>query len=127
MSGDLLGDVESFVLRHIHSTEQLEILLLLSSQLERDWTVAEVYRELKTNPNSIGQRLEELARSGFLAATATNPPGYRFVPSALVDSRCLQQLGMLYRDRKHRIIELIYRKPSSAILSFAEAFRWRKD
>ena len=46
----LSADVERFVAEHIHSVEQLEVLLLVQRTHPREWTAAQIVAELRTAP-----------------------------------------------------------------------------
>src|SRR5688572_26691650 len=62
----LSEETERLIQQHIHSVEQLEVLLLLRDRRDRAWTAAEVSRELRTISSSAAQRLSDLVRRGFL-------------------------------------------------------------
>ena len=120
-------EVQRFLFQHISSTEQLEVLLMLSRHPSQVWTAAGVYACLKTNMESISRHLQEFRRRGLLVLEKEDPPAYRFKTG---DANCLQildQLRVIYRTEMHRVIDVIYSKPSAAAQSFADAFRLRKD
>ena len=125
MPGKIPEDVERFLLQQIWSTEQLEVLLVVASQPEREWTVEEVYEVVKTQPGSIARHLQEFQHRGFLRASS-QPPSYQFVSNDAHRAETLRKLAAIYRSELHRVIEVIYSKPSPAVQSFADAFRIRR-
>ena len=53
MSGRGIPDrVRRFVSAHIHSVEEMDILLLLRQHRDRDWSADEVAKELRSAPHS---------------------------------------------------------------------------
>ncbi len=125
--GDIPSDVQRFIAKHIDATDQIEVLLLLASQPERTWTAEEVHRVVMTNVGSASVRLQDFCTKGFLTATSTQPPAYQFAPKEPEWADILRQLAPIYRQQMHRVISLIYSKPSTVVRSFADAFRLRKD
>jgi hypothetical protein len=57
----LSGRVQQFVVRYINSIDQLEMLLLLAHNPEKDWTAEQIARALFTERESAATRLDELA------------------------------------------------------------------
>jgi hypothetical protein len=53
----LPAELVRFIHEHIHSVEQLEVLLLLRENPERWWSPEEVSQALRTIPSSASQRL----------------------------------------------------------------------
>jgi predicted secreted protein len=108
--------------RHIHSVEQLEVLLLLRAAPDKTWTAAEVARALVTQVDSAGQRLADL--EGRKLAKA-HDDAFRYCADAAMD-RAVGELAEAYATRRTRVVAMIFSKPGDAILGFSEAFRFRK-
>jgi hypothetical protein len=106
-------DVRRFVLAHLNSVEQLEVLLLLRGAPEREWTADAVGRALYTSPAAAAaQRLADLA-AGQLLATHTGPePVYRYAPADDARRQLIDRLADAYRERRVAFITLIYSKPN---------------
>ena len=77
MSSDISAPIDQFIIEHIDSLEQLEVLLLLAAHPEKGWTVAAVYEQIKSSPTSVTLRLEDLSARGFLEKRG-DPALYRF-------------------------------------------------
>lgn len=105
--------------------EQLEILLLLSSQPERDWSPEAVFTTIQSSQASVAQRLQEFLEKGFL--TQTDPPLVRYAPKNQALAAAARALAVAYKQKRVKVIELIYRKPVDDVQSFADAFKLRKD
>jgi hypothetical protein len=125
VSSDISEPVQRFVAAHISSIELLEVLLLLRRTASRDWTAAEVAREIGSSVMSIQDRLGILAAQGFLAARESGDElRYRYAPSSEESARIIDDLARAYKERRLRVIGLIYEKPPpSDIQSFSDAFR----
>ena len=127
MSGESLpSTVRDFLVRYIRSLEQLEVLLLLRNDPERCWTPEEVYEAVRSSVPSIRERLEELAKTGFLTKNQEQPPIFRYAPNAEL-SRAVDDTAEAYRIWRVRVIETIFSAESDPLRSFSDAFRFRKE
>lgn len=120
----LPSTVTSFIRDHISSIEQLEVLLLLRSDDGRIWQAAEISAELKTTPDSVSQRLDDLERDGLVGRT---DGGFRFEAGPL--AAAVGDLAACYSTHRVAVIETIFsvdREPDS-VRSFADAFRVRRE
>ncbi len=123
--GSITPELRQFINRCVSSVEQLEILRLLSSQPGRAFTVADVFREVRSSEKSIEASLEGFCRSDLLTA---EPGGqYRFNPKTPELGQAVAELMRTYRERRVAVIELIYSKPGDTIQDFADAFKLRKE
>jgi DNA-binding MarR family transcriptional regulator len=119
--------VKRFLAANIHSIEQLEVLLLLRETEGREWSVPEVSGELRSTPQSIKNRLEDLASRTFLVVKEIEATRrYRYSPSTDEDRRLIDGLADAYKERRLTVINLIYARPERDALSFAEAFKIMK-
>lgn len=116
--------VERFIGRYIVSVEQLEILLLLRRNAEKDWSPEEVARELATSSDSAVVRLSDLREAGLVAAVGRQ---FRYEPSSNDLRQAVDDLADSYGRRRVTVIGLIFAKPPDAIRSFAEAFRLKEE
>jgi hypothetical protein len=120
-------NVTAFLAAHIDSVLQLEILLLLQAQPQRDWTSTDVAQELRIDAAWSSGQLEGLAAAGLLAATGGTPPAYRYAPKTAELDDAVKGLARAYEDRRVTVIGMIFSKPLDKIRSFADAFRIRKE
>jgi hypothetical protein len=120
-------DVQQFILAHVNSVEQLEVLLLLRAQPQCDWDAAAVGRALYTPPAAADMRLADLHARGLLARKGEAVPLYRYAPNPAELDGLIGRLADLYRERRVSVITLIYSKPHDQVRAFADAFKLRKD
>jgi hypothetical protein len=112
-------DVRAFILAHIGSVEQLEVLLLVRRERARAWNGPEIARELRIHETSAGMRLEDLAARGLLVREADR---FRYDPPGDVE-RVIGNLARTYAELRVGVINLIFSKPVDRIRTFADAFK----
>jgi hypothetical protein len=120
---DIPADVRRFIVDHVHSVEQLEILLLLHRHPARWWTASDVNAEIRTSLASADDRLRDLAERGLAGVDAGTPPRYRFAPAEGATAVLVSRVAETYREHRVSVVTLIYSKPSDAVRDLAEAFR----
>jgi hypothetical protein len=122
-AGGIPHAVRGFVGAHIESVGQLEVLLLLHSRRDEDWTAGAVQRELRVAPEAAASRLADLRTRGLVKE---EPAGtYRYAPTSEL-APVVDALAEAYAARKVSVIKLIYSKPSEQVTTFADAFRFRR-
>lgn len=121
--GELSAEVSRFIAEHIDAAEQLDILLLLHREPEREWTARDVSQAIYTVPASATLRLEGLTAAGFLASTGGGDPCYRYAPRSDELRGRVDVLAEAYRADRVAVIKLIFARPPSPVQSFADAFR----
>jgi hypothetical protein len=124
-SAELSAVVQQFVLRHIDSIEQLEVLLLLRAQPGRAFTAVEVSRDLRTAPASADRRMASLAESGLLAAEGSG--AYRYAPRTGELDAAAGELAEAYSVRRIAVTTLVYSRPLDQVRTFADAFKIREE
>lgn len=121
----LPDDVERFIAQHLENLEQLEILLLLRSQREREFSPREVTAELRLGPDSASTWLSDMAARGFLAAHG-DPPRYQFLPDRGETERVIGELARCYSERRVTVITQIFSPRTDSVRGFADAFKLRR-
>jgi hypothetical protein len=121
-------EVKRFIHSTINSVEQLEVLLFLMSNPERDWSADEVSERIRSTPESVASKLEDLYAARLLTVTRGPVPVYCYKPnSEALAQEVAESLDRAYKEGKDTIIQLIFSRPLSNIRVFADAFRIRKD
>ena len=114
-------ELEAFVGRHLHSTAELEVLLLLHRSRTEVWTPERAAVALRMPVAWTAEQLVKMEQAGLAAADGA---GYRYLADGS-SAPVVEQLAIAYRDRKTRVVSLIYSAGSDAE-SFADAFRIRR-
>lgn len=117
---DVPERVKNFIFEHVDSVEQLEILLLLNAQRDKSWTVQALSDEMRSNPQSIEQRLKRWLSLGLISETGGS--SYIFSPPDPSVEDVIRVLADNYRVQRHRVLELIF-SPMKMARDFASAFR----
>jgi DNA-binding MarR family transcriptional regulator len=120
--------LQQFILNHINSVEQLEILLMLAGDPSAARTPEEIARMLFTQPQSVATRLDELAAAGLvcLKKDAERENAYVYMPRRPELAAAVAELTNEYPKYRVSIINLIFSKPIDRIRTFADAFRFTK-
>ena len=120
-------DLESFVLDKIDSVAQLEALLLLRANPEKDWSARALAGRLYISDEQTAELLLVLGAHGFIAVNAHDPSLFRFQPATSELAHMLDRLAEIYAKHLVPVTNLIHSKPKPRIQEFADAFRLRKD
>lgn len=124
---DIPDKIRQFIAKHINSVEQLEALLLLHSDTNKQWSADTLANELRINPQWAAMRLKNLCVQGFLTVQESDPSLYQFNTDSPDLIHLINLLRKIYTERRVTVINLIYSKPLDNIHIFAEAFRFKKD
>ena len=123
MANEVTARAKDFIARHIHSVEQLEVLLLVRAAPDRDWTANDISRALVTARDTALVRLEDLEQRGL---TQRSGEGWRYAAAGQV-ARAVDDVAAAYASRRFTVVELIFSKPSDQASVFADAFRVRRE
>lgn len=123
-------ELKAFVLDHVDSVEQLEVLLLLREKRESCWTAAEVSRELRSSAESVANRLKGLLAKKLLIQigelTLVDERVYQYQPQSEKLDFLVGRLAEMYRTRRFTVMNVIFSKPAESIRTFADAFKIKK-
>ena len=131
MSDDQIPkQVRSFIADRIDSVVQLEVLLLLFAQPQRQFTAADIGRELRINVAWAEGQLRVLCDRELLACTPPPAATYHYAPRTPELDQAVRGLAAAYADYRVTVTSLIFAKPerpADPIRSFADAFRIRRE
>lgn len=123
-SSGLPADIERFIVQHIDSVEQLEVLLMLADHPGRTWSAAQIAEEMRGNASSVAMRLEVLHALGLVErAGDPHEARYRYAPRTEEQRRAVRGLASAYQERRVSVINVIFSTPSDSVRAFADAFR----
>ena len=124
---DIPQHVRDFVIAHIDSVLQLEVLLMLFAQPDHGFGADDISRQMHLDAAWVAEQLAGLCAAGAL--TCTPPPNqvYRYQPARPEIDQAVRGLADAYAQRRVSVIGLIFSKPIDRLKSFADAFRLRKD
>ncbi|MGE3263181.1 MAG: hypothetical protein AB7K68_15480 [Bacteriovoracia bacterium] len=119
--------VKDFIHRCIDSVELLRVLLMIQADRNRDWTYEEINNELRSTQDSIRKRVADLVAKKVIAPGAVRDGKVRFIPFSSEIEELVMVLAGHYQLRPYKVIDVIFSRPSSAIQSFADSFRIKKE
>jgi hypothetical protein len=121
-------EVKRFIHSTINSVEQLEVLLFLMSNAEREWSAEEVSERIRSTPESVAPKLEDLYAARLLTVQRQTRPLYRYAPNSdALAQEVAESLDKAYKEGKDTVIQLIFSRPLSNIRIFADAFKIRRE
>ena len=129
---DLPEDVQRLLRDYIESYEQLELLLLLRTELD-PWTVEALSARLRIPASLVLLALDGLQRIGFVAARPLGAEKqYAYIAQNSGGEATLERLVQAYREHPIPILKqmsanAIERVRTAALRAFADAFILRKD
>jgi hypothetical protein len=126
VTSDIPTAVKILIVRCIDSVEQLESLLLVRSDPARSWTAPQVAGKLYAQAESVDRRLLSLVKAGLIRLEPDGA-GYRYAPDTESLDHTVGELAAAYRERKGRVIEVIFSKKDVQIQSIADAFRIKEE
>lgn len=104
-------DVEHFLDCYIRSVEQLDVLLLLADEPGRIWTAEQIGRHLRSQPNSVRQRLLTL-ETHRLVRSDRHSDTFRFDESDRHVATAVRDVAKVYKERRVSVISFIFSRPS---------------
>jgi DNA-binding MarR family transcriptional regulator len=120
---DLPPAVKQFIVQHVESLAQLEVLLYVRQNARHAVHPHELANTLALTPEMSSGILADLVRRGF----AVREDGcFRYQVTSEVD-HLIEELANAYRSLRIAVTNEIYSKPSEKVKTFAEAFRLRPD
>jgi len=108
---------------------QLEMLLMLKSESNVPRTSEQISQRLYVTERAAADQLVRLCRDGFLDCRkdADGLEWYQYKPVSPRLHGQVEELARDYAQRRVRLIEWLYSKPSSSVRNFAGAFRIRRS
>ncbi|HUF66366.1 MAG TPA: hypothetical protein VMM17_10380 [Gemmatimonadaceae bacterium] len=111
---------------HLGSIDEIEVLLAVFAKRGELMAPASVSAAAQKPEPVAREHLKQLAGRGFVVHHASDDAYSYPVRAAEVDE-AIEQLSRMYHQRPVTLIRALYDRPSTAVLSFADAFRLRRD
>ncbi len=130
---ELPEDVQRLLRDQIESYEQLELLLLLRTELDHPWTAEALSSRLRIPASLVVAALDELQTARLVEARPLGAARqYAYVPQSPHAEATLGRLVQAYREHpipvlKQMSANAIERVRTAALRTFADAFILRKD
>jgi DNA-binding HxlR family transcriptional regulator len=126
---DISEAAKALIRRCIRSVTDVETLLLLAREQGKTWRGEELSRALYLTAGAASEQLMHLEALGLVRSTLDEhgERWFRYAPSHPALHEQVAALATDYAQRRVRVIEYIYSRPSDSVHSFARAFKLRKE
>jgi DNA-binding MarR family transcriptional regulator len=115
-----------FIEECIDSVPQLETLLMMMDDPQRDWTAAEIAGRVYITREDAVRVLDALRRRGMIAPLEAGQ-AFRILLADEQRRALLEEVARSYRANLTRIATFIHEKPPASLKEFARAFTLKKD
>lgn len=120
------SEIKLFVRRYIGSMQQLEVLLVLASEPEREWTAEEIGKKVELHITAVTNRLLSLCVKGLACTEEKMFRTFRYCGDAIISDNAINELRSIHKEQPSKLIELIYSK-TEKLRDFSDAFRLKQD
>lgn len=119
-------ELRDLIDHHLGSIDEIEVLLAAFARRGELLSVSSVASAAQKSESVAWEHLQQLAGRGFLVHHESENAYSYPLRTADVD-QAIEQLSRMYHQRPVTLIKALYDRPSTAVLSFADAFRLRRD
>lgn len=120
---DIPDEVRWFIDEYIASIQQLEVLFVLTSAPESDWSVEAIDERLGIGAVAVTNRLINLLVKGLVTESGSRPAVYRYRPRTEMIARAVEQAGESYRKNRRQVVQIIAAKTDNQLRNFSDSFR----
>jgi hypothetical protein len=119
--------VLQFIAEKIDTVPQLEALLLLWENAQRDWSEQEVAARIYVSNEAAASILQALQRRQLVAITSGASAKYRYSTDWDPSGELMSEVAGTYRRHLVPLATYIHSRASSAVREFARAFDLKKE
>jgi predicted ArsR family transcriptional regulator len=120
-------DVTRFLETNIGSVDELEVLRVLSGDRGVEFDATVLAKGVQVPAEAISAHLDALERRGLLTVIRGPGVAYRHGAHTPELEAALGRLLQMYNERPVTMIRMVYARANSALKTFADAFRLRKE
>ena len=111
--------------RHLATMDHVELLMVLRGGREESFPVARLAEQIRKPRELVQLCLNALASAGLAAQLSDGT--YRYAAREQTLDRTAEEVVRLYNERPVTLVRLLYERPPTAVNTFADAFKLRKD
>ncbi|CAN5339165.1 hypothetical protein BH23GEM2_BH23GEM2_06790 [soil metagenome] len=119
-------ELRDLIDHHLGSIDEIEVLLAVFAKRGELMAPSAVGVAAQKPESVVREHLKQLAGRGFVVHHESQDAYSYPTRTADVDD-VIEQLSRMYHERPVTLIKALYDRPSIAVLSFADAFRLRRD
>ena len=124
MSEKIAADTLEFIRTFFKSVWALELLLLMRREGSRVWSVGELIHELRASELVVKGILPEFVAKGIVAETGGGM--FQYHPAGAAIEQLINRVAAAYADNRIGVMDQIFSTPNENIVTFADAFRFKK-
>jgi hypothetical protein len=117
--------IHRFMRSAFGSIWSLELLLLLRSRPEHDWTRRELIESLRASEQVLTKSTADLVAAGLVAVDDEGRA--RYAPGSPALDETVASVAAFYASRPSAVRRLIVGGAADSVVNFADAFRFRRD
>lgn len=111
--------------RHLASMDHVELLVELRGGRDESFAVTRLAERINKPMELVQRCLDALAGAGLAAQLSDGT--YRYAAREHTLDRTAEAVVRLYNERPVTLVRLLYERPPTAVNTFADAFKLRKD
>jgi len=111
--------------RHLASMDHVELLMVLRAGRDESFSVAGLAGQIRKPAELVQLCLTALASAGLAAELSDGTYRYAARESSL--DATAEAVVQLYNERPVTLVRLLYERPPTAVNTFADAFKLRRD
>jgi predicted ArsR family transcriptional regulator len=119
-------ELRELIDHHLGSIDEIEVLLTVFARRGELMAPADVATATQKPESAAREHLKQLAARGFVVHHEMDD-AYSYPTRAGDTDGAIEQLSRMYNERPVTLIRALYDRPSTAVRSFADAFRLRHD
>jgi hypothetical protein len=123
-SGGGDGGLERFITSAFRSVWSLELLCLVRSRRDHDWSREELIASLRASEQVLARSIEDLVAADLIRAEENR---IRYAPGSPALDTTVDEVSRLYASRPAFVRRLILGGGEDQLTRFADAFRLRGD
>lgn len=123
----LPNEIKLFISGYIGSIQQLEVLLTVSSEPERNWSPEEISKRLGLDVTAVTNRLLSLCVKGLVRADNKKIRTFRYQPESTVADIMVKKLASLYKEHPAPLMEFVCSRVESRLRDFSDAFKLNQE
>lgn len=122
---DISEDVREMIQRHLATMDHIELLMILRGGRDDSFSLDRLVEQMRKPRELVELCVEALEGAGLAAKLTDNT--YRYSAREETLDRTADSVVRLYNERPVTLVRLLYERPPTAINTFADAFKLRKD
>ncbi len=119
-------DIQRFLVDHIDSIAELEVMLFLREHHDRSWLCRSVADQMYSSEDVTSGLVVKLTKKGILTSDGMSPASFRYKPRNQNTARIINQLAEVYAKHLVLVTNLVHKKSRRNMTGSAKAFKLKR-